>query len=80
MDSISKLIFPAAAVAASRQADGASMSTAALTTTGLEMPDDFPVDPYEAVFKALGRTPSEAKTLAQRLEQERRIDKVFTNL
>src|SRR5438309_2129193 len=36
--------------------------------------------PYEAIFKALGRRPVEAKTLASRLEQERRIDKVFANL
>lgn len=36
--------------------------------------------PYEAVFKALGRTPAEARTLASRLEQERRIDKVFASL
>ena len=36
--------------------------------------------PYEAVFKALGRSPAEAKKLAARIEREHRIDKVFARL
>lgn len=36
--------------------------------------------PYEAIFKALGRTPAEAKALGARLEQQRRIDRVFASL
>ena len=35
---------------------------------------------YEAIFRALGRTPAEAKLLGARLEEQRRIDKVFASL
>jgi uncharacterized phage-associated protein len=36
--------------------------------------------PYTAIFKALGRSPAEAKKLAARLEHENRIDKLFATL
>lgn len=35
---------------------------------------------YEAIFKALGRSPAEAKRLGARLEQERRIERLFGSL
>jgi len=35
---------------------------------------------YEDIFKALGRTPAEAKKLGARVEQQRNIDKLFANL
>ena len=36
--------------------------------------------PYVDIFRALGRTPSEAKKLAARIEQEHRIDRLFATL
>ena len=36
--------------------------------------------PYEKIFKALGRTPAEAKKLGARVEHQRRIDKLFASL
>ena len=35
---------------------------------------------YEDIFKALGRTPAEAKKLGARVEQQRTIDKLFADL
>ena len=35
---------------------------------------------YEEVFRALGRTPAEAKKLGARVEQQRNIDKLFASL
>ena len=35
---------------------------------------------YEAIFKALGRTPAEAKKMGARVEQQRTIDKLFADL
>ena len=35
---------------------------------------------YENIFKALGRTPAEAKKLGARVEQQRHIDKLFAGL
>jgi len=35
---------------------------------------------YETIFRALGRSPAEAKKLAARIEREHRIDKVFAAL
>jgi uncharacterized phage-associated protein len=36
--------------------------------------------PYDAIFKALGHSAAEAKALGARLEEQRRIDKVFATL
>ena len=35
---------------------------------------------YEDIFKALGRSPAEAKKLGARVEQQRTIDKLFADL
>ena len=35
---------------------------------------------YETIFRALGRSPAEAKKLAARIEQEHRIDRIFATL
>jgi uncharacterized phage-associated protein len=35
---------------------------------------------YETIFKALGRTPAEARKLGAHIEQQRRIDKLFASL
>ena len=39
----------------------------------------IPID-YEEIFKALGRTASEAKKLGKRVEQQRSIDRLFASL
>ena len=35
---------------------------------------------YETIFKALGRNSAEARKLGARLDQQRRIDKLFASL
>jgi len=35
---------------------------------------------YEEIFKALGRSPAEARKLGARVEQQRRLDKLFASL
>ena len=39
----------------------------------------IPID-YKDVFKALGRAPAEARKLGARIEQQRKIDKIFASL
>lgn len=38
-----------------------------------------PID-YETIFKALGRTPAQARKLGEQLERQRRIDRLFADL
>ena len=39
----------------------------------------IPID-YEDIFKALGHTPAEARKLSARLEQQRKVDRLFAKL
>ena len=38
-----------------------------------------PID-YESIFKALGRTPAQARKLGERIERQRRVDRLFARL